>query len=66
MMLEIDGSELCRKLKLNPHLSKIPFVFYTANYPDSEDGVNQGAGTTSLQQEPVQQPFTHAPSTARR
>ena len=37
MMPEMDGFTLCRQWKLDPDLSKIPFVFYTATYTDSRD-----------------------------
>jgi len=37
MMPEMDGFEFCRKIKEDPELKKIPFLFYTATYTDQED-----------------------------
>ncbi len=37
LMPEMDGFQLCREIKMDPDLQKIPFVFYTATYVETED-----------------------------
>ncbi len=37
MMPEMDGFDLCRKVKTNEKLCHIPFIFYTATFIDKKD-----------------------------
>jgi PAS domain S-box-containing protein len=37
LMPKMDGFQLCREVKKNDKLKKIPFVFYTATYTDKKD-----------------------------
>jgi PAS domain S-box-containing protein len=37
MMPHIDGFELCRQLKNDFHLAKIPIIFYTASFLEEQD-----------------------------
>ena len=37
LMPGMDGFALCRQWKQDPHLQRIPFVFYTATYTDPKD-----------------------------
>jgi diguanylate cyclase (GGDEF)-like protein len=37
LMPEMDGYGLCRAVKQNHNLQKIPFIFYTATYTSSQD-----------------------------
>ena len=37
LMPEMDGYGLCRAVKQNQYLEKIPFIFYTATYTTSQD-----------------------------
>ncbi|OCC14473.1 response regulator [Dissulfuribacter thermophilus] len=46
LMPRMDGFQLCREIKKDDRLKKIPFVFYTAAYTDSKDkefGLSLGA-----------------------
>ncbi len=46
LMPVLDGFALCREVKQDPGLRRIPFVFYTATYVDDEDerlGLRLGA-----------------------
>jgi len=37
LMPEMDGFELCRRIKTDDKLRKVPLVFYTATYIDRQD-----------------------------
>jgi PAS domain S-box-containing protein len=37
LMPEMNGFELCRRIKMDDQLRKIPFVFYTATFVDKKD-----------------------------
>jgi two-component system, cell cycle sensor histidine kinase and response regulator CckA len=46
LMPEVDGFDLCRKMKSNPEWAHIPLIFYTATYTsraDKELGMLMGA-----------------------
>lgn len=46
LMPKMDGFQLCREVKKDPDLKKIPFVFYTSQYTNKEDsdfGLDLGA-----------------------
>jgi len=46
LLPRMDGFQLCREVKSNPDLKKIPFIFYSAVYTEQKDqelGLNLGA-----------------------
>jgi len=46
LLPRMDGFQLCREVKNNPDLKKIPFIFYSAAYTEQKDqefGLNLGA-----------------------
>jgi diguanylate cyclase (GGDEF)-like protein len=61
-MPEMDGYEVCRKLKADPRTATIPIIFLTAHYRDHEEvarGLEAGA------HDYVTKPFSAAELTAR-
>jgi len=54
LMPRMDGYQLCREWKADPRLAPVPFVFFTANYPDDDDeALALSLGTDAFLRKPM-------------
>jgi len=55
LMPEMDGFQLCRKIKADPSLRDVPVVFYTATYTDEKDvELAKGLGASGYLLKPME------------
>lgn len=53
MMPEINGFELCRRLKANPKLSDVPVIFITAKNDAKDEEMGFSVGASDFIQKPI-------------
>jgi putative two-component system response regulator len=60
MMPEIDGFELCRRLKANPKLVDIPVIFITSKNEDEYEEYGFSVGASDFIHKPINAPIVTA------
>lgn len=60
MMPDIDGFELCRRMKSLPHLRTIPVIFITSKNDVISEETGFAAGASDFIQKPISAPLVHA------
>jgi len=60
MMPEMDGYEVCRRLKQNPKTKKIPVIFVTAKSEDYDEAMGFEVGAADYLTKPVSSLVVHA------
>lgn len=60
MMPEIDGFEVCRRLKANPKLSDVPVIFITAKNDVQDEEQGFAVGASDFIHKPISAPLVAA------